>query len=401
MIDLGYSVVAWIVLLIFLLSTSFWLFEILLVGQARQRPAAYDPSDVQVRVMTIDAREVVQGTVNALPDSVADVRVIAERDIDIAGAAVHVVPEDFACEARRKARAAEWARRTLETDAEFVLYLDEDTVVPALPPFPDVDIVQLMERPVRSGSWLCYLAEMFRMGFQIEQRTFPRFRYPLYAWGGGFAVRSAVEDQVTWDVPTVTEDTNFIWRAFDDPDREMAVAPVKLLNQAPPTVREMIHQRRRWVSGAALDSHLLPAHYRLLSLLRNGAWGLVALSPLLLVPLVTPVSVVLQPGLYRAGILVQLVGLFGWGLIGYWYYGERVRVLVALFVTLPVVALIHATGALWAIVRPARSFRVTEKVPPTELPDDRIEEIGINADTDDGDGDREPGDAREVQARSR
>ncbi|MDZ7730992.1 MAG: hypothetical protein U5K37_08840 [Natrialbaceae archaeon] len=58
-------------------------------------------------------------------------------------------------------------------DEPFVLYLDEDTIVPSLPPFPDVDIVQLMERPVRTGSWLSYFAEIFRMGFQIEQRTFP------------------------------------------------------------------------------------------------------------------------------------------------------------------------------------------------------------------------------------
>jgi len=393
-INTVYSVVAWTFLIIFFVTTAFWVVEVLVVGQARKRPAEHDLSDIQVRVMTIDAQEVVQQTVNSLPAKLSDVRVIAEHDIDIDGATVHVVPESFTCEATRKARAAEWARRHVPTDQTFVLYLDEDTIVPSLPPFPDADIVQLMERPVRTGSWLSYFAEIFRMGFQIEQRVFPRFRYPLYAWGGGFAVKTAVEQEVTWDVPTVTEDTNFIWRAFADPDREMAVLPVKLLNQAPPSVGELIRQRRRWISGASLDSHLLPRQYQLLSLLRNAAWGLVALSPLLLIPLVTPVSIVFLPSLYEVAIGIQIVGMFAWGFIGYWYYAERFRVLVGLFVSLPVVAVLHATGALWAILRPTKTFRVTQKVPPTQLTDDVAEEMVIdNRESDDhqeGDDEEKP-----------
>lgn len=378
-----YSVIAWTVLVIFFVATLFWVIEVLVVGRARHQPGEYPLSEIQARILTIDAQEVVQGTVDALPEELGDVQVIAERPIDIDGATVRVVPPEFTCEATRKARAVEWARRNVPVDEAFVLYLDEDTVVPSLPPFPDVDIVQLMERPVRTGSWLCYFAEIFRMGFQIEQRTFPRFRYPLYAWGGGFAVKADVENEVTWDVPTVTEDTNFIWRAFADPDREMAVLPVKLLNQAPPSVRAMITQRRRWISGASLDAHLLPRRYRALSLLRNAAWGLVAVSPVLLVPVVTPISVVFLPGLYELGILVQVVGLFSWGFIGYWYYAERFRVLLGLFVTLPVVAILHATGALWAIVRPTKTFEVTPKVPPARIEDEVVlDTIDTEEDTD-------------------
>lgn len=382
MIDAAYSVIAWTFLLIFFGTTVFWIVEVLVIGRGRNPPGEYGPSEVQARIMTINAEEVVQATVNALPDEISDVRVISERDIDITGATTHIVPEDFTCEARRKARAVEWSRRNIPTDEEFVLYLDEDTIVPSLPPFPDVDIVQLMERPVRTGSWLCYFAEMFRMGFQIEQRTFPRFRYPLYAWGGGFAVKADVENEVTWDTATVTEDTNFIWRAFTDPTRQMAVLPVKLLNQAPPSVIEMIHQRRRWISGASLDSHLLPRRYRVLSLLRNAAWGLVPLSPILLIPLITPVSVVFLPEVYSFGILFQVIGLFAWGFIGYWYCGERFRVLIGLFVTLPVVAIVHALGALWAIVSPATTFRVTQKVPLSEAEDDLIEGLEISVEPD-------------------
>ena len=215
------------------------------------------------------------------------------------------------------------------------------------------------------------------MGFQLEQAVFPKLRYPLYAWGGGIAVRKHLEDRITWDVNTVTEDTNFVWRAFQAGECDLQFLNIRAMNQAPPSVREMIYQRRRWISGAARDSHLLPRRYQLLALMRNAAWGLVFVSPLLALPLVTPVSVVLFPVVYGYVLLFQVVGLFGWAVLGYWYYGERPLVLAALLVTIPLVAVIHAAGAFWAIFQPTTEFRVTQKVPPSELEDGKVAEAAI------------------------
>jgi len=374
-VDFGYSVIVWTILLIFFISTVYWLFEMLVVGRASCGPLEYGPEDVEVRIMTIDAESVVQATVDVLPDNLSAVRVIAERDINIQRATVHAVPDDFVCEATRKGRAIEWARQQIPCEAEYVLYLDEDTLLEDFEGLPDADLIQLSEHPIRSDSWLAYLAEIFRMGFQYEQATFPRFRYPMYAWGGGFAIRKTVEDQVTWNVNSVTEDTNFIWRAFEDSSRDLAFLRVRAMNQAPPSVREMIHQRRRWISGAANDSHLLPYRYQILSLLRNAAWGLVFLSPLLLIPVVTPFSVVFSPELYLLLFQFQLIGLFGWAILGYWYSGERLRVLLLLLVTIPLVAVIHAAGAFWAIVSPTTNFRVTRKVTPTKVKDEDAAQV--------------------------
>jgi len=374
-VDFGYSVIVWTILLIFFIATVYWLFEMLVVGRASCGPLEYGPEDVEVRIMTIDAESVVQATVDVLPDNLSAVRVIAERDINIQRATVHAVPDDFVCEATRKGRAIEWARQQIPCEAEYVLYLDEDTLLEDFEGLPDADLIQLSEHPIRSDSWLAYLAEIFRMGFQYEQATFPRFRYPMYAWGGGFAIRKTVEDQVTWNVNSVTEDTNFIWRAFEDSSRDLAFLRVRAMNQAPPSVREMIHQRRRWISGAANDSHLLPYRYQILSLLRNAAWGLVFLSPLLLIPVVTPFSVVFSPELYLLLFQFQLIGLFGWAILGYWYSGERLRVLLLLLVTIPLVAVIHAAGAFWAIVSPTTNFRVTRKVTPTKVKDEDAAQV--------------------------
>lgn len=374
-VNIGYSVIVWTILLIFFIATVYWLFEMLVVGRASRDPLEYGPEDVEVRVMTIDAESVVQATVDVLPDNVSAVRVIAERDIDIRRATVHVVPDDFVCEATRKGRAIEWARQRIPCKAEYVLYLDEDTLLEDFEGLPDADMIQLSEHPIRSDSWLAYLAEIFRMGFQYEQATFPKFRYPMYAWGGGFAIRKTVEDQVTWNVNSVTEDTNFIWRAFEDSSRDLAFLRVRAMNQAPPSVREMIHQRRRWISGAANDSHLLPYRYQVLSLLRNAAWGLVFVSPLLLIPVVTSFSVEFSPELYLLLFQFQVIGLFGWAVLGYWYSGERLPVLLLLLVTIPLVAIIHAAGAFWAIVSPTTNFRVTRKVTPTKVRGEGVTQV--------------------------
>jgi hypothetical protein len=379
----GFTLFAWTVLTIFFITTVFWLIEIVIIGRDRRGAIEHGPSDVEVRVMTVEAERVVQATVDQLPTGLDTVRVIAERPITIDGAEVCVVPAEFECEATRKGRALEWARRELSCSASYMLYLDEDTVLREFPGLPDADIVQLSEQPIRTDSWLTYFAEIFRMGFQLEQAVFPKFRYPLYAWGGGIAVRKRLEDRITWDVNTVTEDTNFVWRAFQTGEYDLQFLNIRAMNQAPPSVREMIYQRRRWISGAARDSHYLPRRYRLFSLLRNAAWGLVFVSPVLALPLVTPLSVVLLPVLYDYVIQFQLVGLFGWAVIGYWYYGERPLVLAALLVSIPLVALLHSAGAFWAIFQPTTDFRVTHKVPPAEVEDSRISEaVTPESDTD-------------------
>jgi hypothetical protein len=68
---------------------------------------AWGLENVQVRILTIDAEAVVQGTVDALPSKIDDVRVIAEWPIDVEGATVHVGPEGFDAGHRDRAQHRE------------------------------------------------------------------------------------------------------------------------------------------------------------------------------------------------------------------------------------------------------------------------------------------------------
>ncbi|MFB6168659.1 MAG: glycosyltransferase family 2 protein, partial [Haloferacaceae archaeon] len=267
---------------LFALTALTWVVLTYVVGAGYEPPApAHGGDEIQVRILTVDAAEVVQSTVDSLPEELDDVHVVAEEALEVEGARVHVVPETFDCEAVRKGRAIEWARRTLDSDPdrdrdrEFVLYLDEDSHVAEFDGLPDADVVQLRERPRRTDSVLSYLADVYRMGVQIEQRAFARLSVPLFAWGGGIAVRRSVEEEVTWNRETIVEDTAFVWAAAETVESlsfELATATCR--NEAPPSLAEITQQRRRWAAGNLEAASALPTGYELLTRVRNAAWAL-------------------------------------------------------------------------------------------------------------------------------
>ncbi|MFB6308693.1 MAG: glycosyltransferase family 2 protein [Haloarculaceae archaeon] len=350
-------------------STLWWLVETGLFSYRwwPDEQEVWGLDDIQVRILTIDAESIVQRTVDAVPDGIDDVRVIAEREINVEGATVHVVPEEFDCRATNKGRAVEWACRHVECDREYVLYLDEDTIVTDLTGLPDADFIQFTEKPIYTGSRLTYLCEVFRTGYQFEQFGFHRLTYPLYAWGGGFAIRHEIERDLGWNVATITEDTNLIWRAADEYDLDYQLLDRRFRNQAPPSLKAMFKQRRRWMSGTVGDDHLLPPIYRPLYFTRVVAW---AFSPF--VPLLTAASYLLPGtvprvglyGLLSTGLLVILFVYMLFGVVAY----QKHPVLWPVFLVLtPVAVVLHAVGALWGVLRPIEEFEVTEKVEPETI----------------------------------
>jgi len=353
----------WGTTLLFTGTALVWVVLTYVVGRGYEEPApVHGGDDIQVRILTVDAAAVVQRTVDSLPDELDDVHVVAEADIDVAGATVHAVPDDFDCDAVRKGRAIEWARQTLDCDREFVLYLDEDSVVDSFEGLPDADIVQLREQPRRTGSVWTYLADVYRMGVQVEQRAFARLSIPLFAWGGGIAVRRELEDEVTWDRETIVEDTAFVWAAAKRFDVDFELATATCRNEAPPSLREILQQRRRWAAGNVAASTDLPLGYQLLTRVRNYAWALSPVVTLVVVPLSVLGVGVGTGGLFAVtSLLLGALTLF-WYLRGVHYYG-REKVAWALAVPLaPLITVVHSMGTVAGILAPPTEFRVTEKV---------------------------------------
>jgi len=358
------SILLWAALAVYGFSSLWWLVETFVLSRG-WKPDNTEPwglDDIQVRILTIDSEPVVQQTVNAIPDGLADIRVIAEGEIAIDGATVHVVPDEFTCDATNKGRAVEWARRNVDCDKEYILYLDEDTLVTDFTGLPDADFIQFTEKPIYTGSRLTYLCEVFRTGYQFEQFGFHRLSYPLYAWGGGFAIRQQIEQEIGWDVATITEDTNLIWRAAKEYDLTYQLVDKRFRNQAPPSVKSMLKQRRRWMSGTVKDDHLLPLLYRPLYFTRVVAW---AFSPF--VPLLAIASFLLPgtaPGVELYSLIsTALLGiLFVYMFLGVIAYRKHPILWPVFLLLTPLAVVLHAVGALWGVVRPIEEFEVTEKV---------------------------------------
>jgi len=366
----GIALVFWVALVLYGFSSLWWLLEVtvLAYGWRADDETEIGLGNIQVRILTYDSPSTVQVTANAVPDEIAATKVIAEAEMDIDGADVHVVPEAFESQAQKKGRAIEWARRHVDCEQEYILYLDEDSIMVDFEGLPAADLIQISEHPLRTGSWLVYLCEVFRVGYQREQRAFHRMAYPLYAWGGAVAVRHELENEVTWDVPTITEDTTYIWRAAKHVDQaggrfEYRLVNGRFRNQAPPTVRGMFNQRRRWMSGTLRDMYRLPRRYLPLQFARITTWTLSPVIPLLSVLAFLYPELVPQHGLYQAASVPLFGMVFVYmlaGLVEYRKYPEHW--LVYLLLT-PLAVTLHAVGAFWGLLRPAKDFKITEKAP--------------------------------------
>jgi len=363
---------AWGMAALYAVANVFWVYEAVL-GWRHDPPAVeWGLDEIQVRVLTIDAEGLVQETVDALPDALGpeQVYVVAEAPMEVEGAQVAVVPESFDCRAENKGRALEWANRTLDCPQEYVLFLDEDTHVTELPGLPDDGIVQFRERPVKTGSRLVYWAEIVRMGYQFEQLAFPHLDIPLYAWGGGIAVRRSLEEQVGWNYPSIVEDTSFAWRATHEHGASFEVMHEKWHNQAPPSVSAMIQQRRRWLAGTVAEEGYLPVEVHGWLLLRNVAWIISPGAPLLVwLTFLLPSSFPLRAEFHLLS-LVFVCFMFVWLLVGFDYYDwpRGWELLLAPFE--PAVMALHSLGATVGAIYPPTTFEQTEKEEHTLERDD-------------------------------
>ncbi len=105
--------------------------------------------------------------------------------------------------------------------------------------------------------------------------------------------------------PLLIEDTTFVWNAAATGDVDFEVAHTTFATQVPPTVRALVGQRRRWSAGSWNNAHLLTPVYRLITTVRNLAWALSAIIPVLtLLSVIAPGTILFETAFQEVSILI-------------------------------------------------------------------------------------------------
>jgi hypothetical protein len=272
--------------------------------------------------------------------------IISANPVDIPGAEVKVVPKDFQCQAQFKGKDLEWGR--LNHSFEYTLYLDEDSLCD----FEEIsvaDIVQFQEVPIAKNLFIAAI-EAHRIGFQIEQAFFEKTG-PLYLWGGGFAIQRWLEDKITWDRMSITEDTGFIF-SINQPYK-FKYSKKKIYNQAPLRIRDLIKQRWRWASGTYHDVKYLQSKVRKAFVyFRVLEWGLWIIYAILL-PIIFPVGYLFTLPMFLQAMI--------WSAVGSRIMKLSVPRSIIVTLIAPVAAYIHSLGALLALFKRQKQFKVTPK----------------------------------------
>ncbi|KAI8894758.1 glycosyl transferase family group 2-domain-containing protein [Globomyces pollinis-pini] len=172
-----------------------------------------------------------------------------------------------------KARALEWYRQTMKyTEHDWILHLDEESVV------DDESVKRILqfiwyEHEYHWGqgvilynqynywtNWLFTVADAIRVGDDLArfQLQYSYFHRPIFGAHGSFLLTNgAVENEVGWDLGSLTEDYEFAMKAWSL-GYKCGKVPGLIREQSPMDMIGFLKQRRRWYVGISRLPHFLP-----------------------------------------------------------------------------------------------------------------------------------------------
>ncbi|KAJ3122192.1 hypothetical protein HK098_003070 [Nowakowskiella sp. JEL0407] len=174
----------------------------------------------------------------------------------------YTCPKTFAtAKSKYKARALEWYRQTMAyTEFDWILHLDEESVI------DDESVRRVLEYiwyetdmhmgqgPILYNqyrywkNWIFTVADALRVGDDLSrfhlQLTY--IKRPIWGCHGSFLlVNGLVENAVTWDLGSLTEDYEFAMAAWKY-GFKVGKIPAFIREQSPQGVLDFMKQRRRW-----------------------------------------------------------------------------------------------------------------------------------------------------------
>lgn len=292
----------------------------------------------------------------------------------------YTCPKNFkTAGSKYKARALEWYRQTMRyTEHDWVLHLDEESVI------DDESVKRVLEfiwyeHDYHWGqgvilynqyhywkNWIFTVADAIRVGDDLArfQLQYSYFHRPIFGAHGSFLLSNgAVENEVTWDLGSLTEDYEFAMQAWAL-GYKCGKVPGLIREQSPMDLIGFLKQRRRWYVGIRRLPHFLPKMWAMFWTVGSlSLYGTVASIPLgLLFPYSTPrwfgiikdFSFVNFVYLYVIGILIQDIDKKTHPVL------IMARVPVTLIVQF-IASVLEAASVTYGIISPPQGFDVIKK----------------------------------------
>ena len=183
-------------------------------------------------------------------------------------ATIHACPKSFKTDkAKHKARALEWYRQKMQfSERDWILHLDEESVIDKTSVLACFDfilgaadgcdwgqgVILYNQHNYWKGNWIFNVADSIRVADDLGRF---RFQYewlkaPVFGAHGSFLLTNGrVENQVTWDLGSLTEDYEFATIAQEKGFKCGHIAGAFVREQSPLDLMGFLKQRRRWFTG--------------------------------------------------------------------------------------------------------------------------------------------------------
>jgi hypothetical protein len=186
----------------------------------------------------------------------------------------HTCPKSFKTQnSKYKARALEWYRqKMIYTEHDWVLHLDEESVIDDVSVKRVLDFIKY-EKNYTWGqgvilynqyrywkNWIFTVADAIRVADDLARfhLQYTYFHAPIFGAHGSFLLTNGlVENAVTWDLGSLTEDFQFAVSAWDKGFKCGAISGF-IREQSPMDFIGFLKQRRRWYVGIMRLPMFLP-----------------------------------------------------------------------------------------------------------------------------------------------
>jgi egghead protein (zeste-white 4 protein) len=250
------------------------------VGKFIPPRAELPPPPLPKIIFSIAARKLtpsLQGPVDSIVKSCAEASfsnyevklVVDVPGAKIEGAEIILVPLDFTCMSRYKARALHYALRHLPDSKDaWTLHLDEDTLVTPQCVTRLLDYIGKGGNPVANGptvfpydgNILTFYAEAQRQWTFYWLMDQEKSSTVHWLNGSNLLIRSDIEHAVGWDFVNcfISEDARFGYEATKKLGKIFGWHGGLTIEKPPATIGSIIKQRTRWFYGSILNLRYVP-----------------------------------------------------------------------------------------------------------------------------------------------